>query len=56
MEMLTEVTGTKAFDERLQKMNTALEEAQGKKETLRTVLSEIEIKLEGLSVDKETYA
>ena len=56
LDMLTEVTGTKAFDERLQKMNTALEEAQGKKETLRTVLCEIEIKLEGLSVDKETYA
>jgi len=31
LEMLTEVTGTKAFDERLSKMNKALEEAHEKK-------------------------
>jgi chromosome segregation ATPase len=54
--MLTEVTGTKAFDERLQKMSTALEEARGKREVLRSILTEIEAKLEGLQVDKETYA
>jgi hypothetical protein len=36
-------------------MNQALDEAQGKKDALRSVLREIELKLEGLSVDKETY-
>jgi hypothetical protein len=36
-------------------MNSALDEAKGKKDALRSVLREIELKLEGLSVDKETY-
>jgi chromosome segregation ATPase len=54
--MLCEVTGTAAFDDRLAKMLTALGEAALKKESLRQILSEIEMKLEGLSVDKETYS
>lgn len=54
--MLQEVTGTRLFDEKLDKMNNALDEAQAKKEALRSVLREIELKLEGLSVDKDTYA
>jgi chromosome segregation ATPase len=36
-------------------MDSALDEAKGKKDALRSVLREIELKLEGLSVDKETY-
>ena len=36
-------------------MNLALDDAKGKKDALRHVLREIELKLEGLSVDKETY-
>jgi chromosome segregation ATPase len=56
LEMLCEVTGTAAFDDRLSKMLAALGEAALKKESLRQILSEIEMKLEGLSVDKETYS
>lgn len=37
-------------------MQSALEDAQIKKNALGAVLREIEMKLEGLSVDKETYA
>ena len=54
--MLCEVTGTASFDDRLAKMLTALGEAALKKESLRQILSEIEMKLEGLSVNKETYS
>ena len=45
LEMLKEVTGTQAFDEKMQKMNKALEEAQGQKKVLHKVLREIELKL-----------
>lgn len=55
LEMLAEVTGTRQFDEKLTKMNQALIESQLKKDALKQVLREIEMKLEGLSVDKETY-
>ena len=55
LEILAEVTGTRQFDQKLDKMDQALDEAQGKKDALRSVLREIELKLEGLSVDKETY-
>ena len=37
-------------------MNRALEDAQGQKKVLHKVLREIELKLEGLQVDKETYS
>lgn len=55
LEMLCEVTGTAAFDDRLKKMQTSLTEASVKKNSLRSILTEIELKLEGLSVDKETF-
>jgi structural maintenance of chromosome 3 (chondroitin sulfate proteoglycan 6) len=53
--MLKEVTGTRLFDEKLAKMEQALNEAQVKKQTLNSVLSEIDTKLEGLQSDKELY-
>ena len=34
LEMLKEVTGTKSFDERMEKMKSALDEAKGKKTVL----------------------
>ena len=37
-------------------MNRALEDAQGQKKVLHKVLREIELKLQGLQIDKETYA
>jgi len=37
-------------------MNRALEDAQGHKKVLHKILREIELKLQGLQVDKETYA
>ena len=37
-------------------MNRALEDAEGQKKVLHKVLREIELKLQGLQVDKETYA
>ncbi len=56
LAMLKEVTGTGAFEQRHAKMQAALADAQLKKESLGQVLREIELKLEGLSVDKETFA
>ncbi len=37
-------------------MNRALEDAQGQKKVLHKVLREIELKLQGLQIDKETYS
>ena len=54
--MLKEVTGTNSFDERMEKMKSALEEAKGKKTVLGQILKEIGNKLDGLSSDKEEYA
>lgn len=53
--MLKEVTGTKSFDERMEKMKQALDEAKGKKTVLSQILKEIGNKLDGLSNDKEEY-
>lgn len=55
LEMLKNVTGTVAFDKKLEKMQGALEEARVKKSALQAILTEIEAKLEGLSIDKEAY-
>ena len=53
--MLRGVTGTDQFDEKLNKIKKALDDVQVKKQTLQSVLTEIEAKLAGLSVDKEAY-
>jgi hypothetical protein len=37
-------------------MKKSLEDAQDKRNVLKQILDDIELKLEGLSVDKETYA
>jgi structural maintenance of chromosome 3 (chondroitin sulfate proteoglycan 6) len=55
LDMLTEVTGTRVFDQKLENLEKGLQDAAVKKDALHSVLREIELKLEGLSVDKETF-
>ena len=43
------------FDEKLSKMQSALEETKDKKKALDETLTEIYAKLEGLQVDKEAF-
>ena len=53
--MLKEVTGTRIFDEKLAKMEQALNDAEVKKQALGQILGEIESKLESLHHDKEAF-
>ena len=55
LAILKEVSGTVQFEEKMAKMQQALTEAGEKKETLRSTLTEISAKLEGLQVDKEAF-
>lgn len=53
--MLKEVTGTKLLDDKLNKMQHALTDAETKKQALGQILGEIKVKLDSLQQDKEAY-
>ena len=43
------------FDDKMEKMQVSLKEANEKKNSLNSTLGEILTKLEGLQIDKEAY-
>ena len=55
LNILKEVAGTVKFDDKMEKMQVSLKEANEKKNSLNITLGEILTKLEGLQIDKEAY-
>lgn len=55
MRLLQHVAGTAQFDEKMGKINNSLQDAFNKKQILAGVLAEIELKLDGLQVEKEAF-
>lgn len=55
LEMLTEVTGTALFDQKIGSMVKSIDEAQGKKEQLQQVLVQIKDKLDKLKEEIEVF-
>lgn len=55
LEMLTEVTGTALFDQKIGSMVKSIDDAQGKKEQLQQVLLQIKDKLDKLKEEIEVF-